>query len=360
MKYGLTYYKYTDNLGDDILSYASKRFLPQVDYYIDRESLDIFVPNETEYVATILNGWFLHRSYAFPPSPYILPLFIGIHFSTDHIAFGDYSWLNGYVTDYLKQYEPIGCRDTNTLQAVQSRQVNSFFSGCLTMTLEPFSGVKKTNTIILTDVPIEVKTYVDSLCPGDNIMIKTHTLQEHEQNLEWYLREKRVEEYLRLYQSAKLILTTRLHCALPAIALGTPVIIVGDYNDDFKDRIADYTKFCRLCDSKSILNGDADDFILNSFVNEDISFIRKELNEYCNNFISKAEIKASCSLNDLPKREQYLELYVNRTAFLRQSIEQLFNNHINLHQKYQQEHDNYMQLTELSQRLMDQYQRLLT
>ena len=36
MKYGLIYYRDTDNLGDDILSYAGRRFLPKVDYYIDR------------------------------------------------------------------------------------------------------------------------------------------------------------------------------------------------------------------------------------------------------------------------------------------------------------------------------------
>ena len=46
MKYGVIYYNNTHNLGDDILSYAGKQFLPQVDYYIDREHLDVFIPNE--------------------------------------------------------------------------------------------------------------------------------------------------------------------------------------------------------------------------------------------------------------------------------------------------------------------------
>ena len=46
MKYGLIYYKNTHNLGDDILSYVGKKFLPKVDYYIDREHLDVFIPDE--------------------------------------------------------------------------------------------------------------------------------------------------------------------------------------------------------------------------------------------------------------------------------------------------------------------------
>ena len=50
MKYGLVIYKDTDNIGDDILSYAASRFLPQIDYIIDREQLDIFAPNKKEIV----------------------------------------------------------------------------------------------------------------------------------------------------------------------------------------------------------------------------------------------------------------------------------------------------------------------
>ena len=50
MKYGLVIYEHTDNLGDDILTYAVMRFLPKIDYLIDRESLDTFCPEEKEKV----------------------------------------------------------------------------------------------------------------------------------------------------------------------------------------------------------------------------------------------------------------------------------------------------------------------
>ena len=66
MKYGVIYYNNTHNLGDDILSYAGKQFLPQVDYYIDREHLDVFIPNEKEYVATIAKG--VSQSLCKPPN----------------------------------------------------------------------------------------------------------------------------------------------------------------------------------------------------------------------------------------------------------------------------------------------------
>lgn len=111
MKYGLIYYHNTANIDEDSLSYARKQFLPQVDYYIERESLDVFVPNSKEYVTSIVNGWFLHHNYTFLPSPYLNPLFIGIHFSKDKYLFNDYVWIDDSVVKYLKSHEPIGCRD---------------------------------------------------------------------------------------------------------------------------------------------------------------------------------------------------------------------------------------------------------
>ena len=44
MEYGLVVFNHTDNLGDDIQSYAAMQFLPKVDYLIDREAMDVFCP----------------------------------------------------------------------------------------------------------------------------------------------------------------------------------------------------------------------------------------------------------------------------------------------------------------------------
>ena len=46
MKYGLITYKDTENIGDDIQSYVAIRFLPKIDYYIEREKLYLFVPKK--------------------------------------------------------------------------------------------------------------------------------------------------------------------------------------------------------------------------------------------------------------------------------------------------------------------------
>ena len=74
MKYGLATMKETENIGDDIQSYVAIRFLPKIDYYIEREKMDLFVPEKKEQVLTIMNGWFLHSKINFPISPYIYPI----------------------------------------------------------------------------------------------------------------------------------------------------------------------------------------------------------------------------------------------------------------------------------------------
>ena len=111
MKYGLVVYKDTDNIGDDILSYAAMRFLPRIDYIIDREQLDVFSPEKKEMVSVIMNGWFLYHKSHWPPSPYINPLFIGIHFSGKKLFGIEDEYLDGYGKKYFKDHEPIGCRD---------------------------------------------------------------------------------------------------------------------------------------------------------------------------------------------------------------------------------------------------------
>ena len=80
MKYGVIVCRETKNIGDDIQSYAAARLLPRVDYYIEREHMDVFRPMEDECVATIMNGWFMNNKLGWPVSPCINPLYASMHF----------------------------------------------------------------------------------------------------------------------------------------------------------------------------------------------------------------------------------------------------------------------------------------
>ena len=65
MKYGLFEYT-TENIGDEIQSIAARRFLPSVDYYFNRDSIDDTDTGADE-VKLIMNGWYTHKPENFPP-----------------------------------------------------------------------------------------------------------------------------------------------------------------------------------------------------------------------------------------------------------------------------------------------------
>ena len=114
MKYGLIVYKDTENIGDDVQSYVATKYLPRVDYIIDRDDVTSFVPEENEYVATIMNAWWMNKKFNWPPSPYIYPKMISMHFTHyDTVYHIDQKHITeGYGKEYMKKFEPIGCRDS--------------------------------------------------------------------------------------------------------------------------------------------------------------------------------------------------------------------------------------------------------
>jgi hypothetical protein len=66
-KFGLYEYN-TCNIGDDIQSIAARRFLPKIDYYINRDRIGEFEDKENdEEIKKILNAWYMCAPYSWPP-----------------------------------------------------------------------------------------------------------------------------------------------------------------------------------------------------------------------------------------------------------------------------------------------------
>ena len=60
-------------------------------------------------------------------------------------------------------------------------------------------------------------------------------------------RLNEAERLVKLYAGASLIITSRLHCALPALGLDTPVIFVSNENDSS-------SSLCRFVGLKELMN----------------------------------------------------------------------------------------------------------
>lgn len=311
MKYGLIVFKETENIGDDIQSYAAIKYLPQVDYYIEREKLDEFVPKNEEQVITIMNGWYLHSKINFPISPYIYPIYVSVHFSNyDNGGITD-EYLNSYSKKKLEQYGPIGCRDTATMNLLNKINVENYFSGCLTTTIEKIPNVKGTDNICIVDIDELAEKYLmDNYPSPEKIIKRTHILDKDKNSkLSWVERFKNVEELLKTYQSAKLVITSRLHCALPCLALGTPVLLLYDESKIYtKDRLSDYSKIVTHMSTNEFLETGID--VINNGISnpKDYLEIRKRVNK-----IVKKELKDSSNkINKiLPIVEDYKKYYVN-------------------------------------------------
>lgn len=261
MKYGLFTYdenKKFFNVGDNIQSLAAKQFLPQVDTFINREHLADY---KGDKMKLIMNGWFTHNYNNWLPSEDIEPLFISFHVNNTAAPY----MLTEKAVAYLKAHEPIGCRDEFTVETLKAKGINAYFSGCLTLTLDSYKvdDTLRGDDVYIVDplysyptwekVTYDWKRLIRSIQNGD--FFKTGKQQQH---LRKFIDEELLktakfinqeppantytdaekfamaEDLLHKYAKAKLVITSRIHCALPCLALGTPVIFVNGF-DSFVD-----------------------------------------------------------------------------------------------------------------------------
>jgi len=233
LKYGVIVCRETDNIGDDIQSYAAACRLPRTDYYIEREHMDVFRPEETEPVSAIINGWLMNNKLGWPLSEWIRPLYISMHFlEEDSMLIGD-DFLHGLGGDGLRRHGPVGARDENTLRMLERNGIPAYFSGCMTLTLpkgEPMPPERP--YICLTDVPEGVAESVRQQYPALDVKIIEHEPIHQpplvDRKADWPSRFGAVKKLLDTYQNAAAVVTTRLHCAMPCLALETPVLLLDD------------------------------------------------------------------------------------------------------------------------------------
>lgn len=225
VKYGLYCYD-TENIGDEIQSVAAKRFLPRVDYYINRDNIDSAHFKTNEEVKLIMNGWYIEHylkdgKIHWPPkTTSINPLLTSVHISFLNGSLKTFS--SPKSCDFLKKYAPIGARDYATQQFLESINIPSYFSGCLTLTLLPDKKIKKSDYILAVDVDNKVLQAINKRTSRRVLVINT----VHNGNYTTEERFDLAKYWLYLYQSAHCIITTRLHAMLPGLAFDTPVIAI--------------------------------------------------------------------------------------------------------------------------------------
>lgn len=282
------------NIGDYVQALASSQFLPQVDGFIDRD--EDLKDYDDEPCKVIMNGWYMHLPQNWPPSNLIDPLFVAFHLNSGVKK----ELLSPASIAYLKSHQPIGCRDLNTMEILESKGVEAYFSGCMTLTLgekyhseekedktyivDPiYNGVLSINTIfqaicIIIRHPINIlklyRTEQLRLHYGRNIVSKIlktalyykeysrvfgselvmNSTYINQENIRYKTcfktdaeRLAEAERLVKMYAKARLVVTSRIHCALPCLGLETPVIYL-EKEDDIEE------SKCRLGGLKELFN----------------------------------------------------------------------------------------------------------
>ncbi|MCD7740657.1 MAG: polysaccharide pyruvyl transferase family protein [Ruminococcus sp.] len=266
MKFGVIMHKSTQNIGDDIQSYAAARLLPSVDYFLDREHLDDFKTDNDEPVAVVMSAWYMWHKWNWPPSKYIVPLFVGIHYTDNEIAKQDGSpvkteFLSGKGAEYLNVYAPVGCRDTFTEQALQAQGIDSYFSGCITLTLPKMPKTPhEREYVCCVDVSKEAVERTRKLLEGTEIELKVikHYKDYRNSDATWEERVKNVTDLLSIYQNAKCVITRRLHCALPCLAMDVPVLVLKGEKAGADIRFEPYYNWMHCCQREDYISGEYD------------------------------------------------------------------------------------------------------
>lgn len=266
----------TKNIGDYVQSLAAAQFAGPAPELVERERLADY---SGEPVRVVLNGWFMFNPRQFPPSEWIRPLLVSFHVRPKI----ERRFFTPETTAYLKAREPIGCRSQDMVEMLSRHGICGEFSSCLTLTLgETYRHRDAGGKPVFVDPyfdrpsrkrgrlscalwlvrglaaalrrPIQVaclsrkfavfvgwpcirltvvrwayvgeflRTY-STLFAADLLLgadYASHSVSKTDNGSHAALLSA-ADRLLRRYEVAPFVVTSRLHCTLPCIGMGTPV-----------------------------------------------------------------------------------------------------------------------------------------
>lgn len=209
----------SNNIGDNMQIMAVDNLytymgIPNKDVVrIDFSQMDVY---EGEDVILPIN-WYFHKFFKYGKknvfSDKIYPIFLGASFVSN--IFSDEE------VAFLRRHEPIGCRDEWTYNNLKAYGIEAYLNGCMT-SLFPRreENVEKQKKVFCVDVPQELLQYM----PDDikeNAEFVTHVFDGKVEDIQQFT----YDIYERYKREAKLVITSRLHCASPCLAAGIPVVL---------------------------------------------------------------------------------------------------------------------------------------
>ncbi|WP_227503261.1 polysaccharide pyruvyl transferase family protein [Raoultella ornithinolytica] len=189
----------------------------------------------------------------FPPSDDIIPLYVSIHINSTIVD----RIFTPAAIEHFKKFSPIGCRDFYTRDLLISKGIDAYYSGCMTLTLgNKYKRDKITNDVYFIDVMYDSMSLPELISQplrfGKRLLNgrafefnhRSKVLNQFfdkdlldnakfEKQIIPYMSAEEgftlADEFLKKLANAKLVVTSRIHTALPCLAMGTPVIFVNGW-----------------------------------------------------------------------------------------------------------------------------------
>ena len=252
MEIGVLGFSGSKNIGDYVQTKAVVDILKTQNIRIlDRERLNNYKGNK---IKTIVNGWFMESPENWPPSNNIDPLFISFHINPSVKE----TLINQDSVNYFKKHEPIGCRDYYTRDLLIEHGINAYFSSCVTLGIDRKNYLKKQpEGIIVIGAFDRLKPFLNFKSPLKFLMslikyplrflnynIKLYRFNNHLKRQKFKIKNfdqitkkpinshaegiKLAENMLQKIAESKIIITSRIHSALPALAMGLKVIFIDE------------------------------------------------------------------------------------------------------------------------------------
>ncbi|HZX15306.1 MAG TPA: polysaccharide pyruvyl transferase family protein [Pseudomonas sp.] len=233
------------NLGDDIQThavehlYACMGIAPEQIVRLNRYEFRNY-DGRYGYILMPMCGYFTlgNAQSPLPMSPYIIPVYFSFGLSSDVDDPAD--------LEHFRRHEPIGTRDERVMHMFRERGISAFVSGCLTITFPRREYAPVDGKVFLVDVPDELLEFVPAEL-ADRVERLTHIYpyeripsdQDEADRLDALAREL----CRRYADEGQLVVTSRLHCAAPCIAMGIPTIVVAH---NISDRFAWLDRYVKI------------------------------------------------------------------------------------------------------------------
>lgn len=253
MKYFVLKYKYlhttsrTGNLGDNVQSIAAIHTLQEVGVrqdeigYVNRDDLSLRRSTD-EHGIFVTQGWFgcMPGQKSLPlPDGNLTPLYFGFHINE-----GSWHLLrnNDQFAKSLRKHEPIGCRDIGTRDFLRSLGVRAYFSRCLTLNFRARKTYPRDEKVFVVDPGFDISRHIPEKLWGrvTSYSQVNYAALPRELSGNWPMTDDDVEAVdatarARLEQwekEATLMITGRIHVAMPCAAMGIPVIFCFEKEHD--------------------------------------------------------------------------------------------------------------------------------